>query len=95
MRFRRTRRFHDDFKKLETRDQNYILESFPSLSKALQGDVNLYQKFRIKQMQGWPGIWEGHVKIYLCFTFHYETAEDGEKICFFRRVGTHDIYDNP
>ena len=45
-------------------------------------------------MEGQKGIWEGHVKINLVFTFQYD-HEDGEKVCFFRRVGTHDIYKNP
>ena len=95
MKFRRTPQFNDDFEKLESEDKSAVKAAFTGVGKALQGDAELFQKYRVKQMQGHKDIWEGHVKINLCFTFHCDKTEDGEKICFFRRVGTHDIYRKP
>ena len=95
MLFIRTKQFKKDFYDLEEQDQIFVKEAFPEVSEALQGDVEMFQRFRIKQMRGYPGIWEGHIKHNLCFTFHYDYGESGEKNCFFRRVGTHGIYNNP
>ena len=93
--FRRTPQFREDFEKLEAEDKKEVKAGFPEVALALQGNVELFQKYRIKQMQGQGDIWEGHVKINLCFTFHYDKTQDGEKICFFRRIGTHKIYNKP
>ncbi|MBC8438078.1 MAG: hypothetical protein H8D87_00120 [Deltaproteobacteria bacterium] len=96
MKFRRTPSFYDDFGGLESRDQQAVKDAFPDVARALQGDVELFNRFRIKRMKGHPEIWEGHVRgNSLCFTFQYEYTTDGEKVCFFRKVGTHDIYSNP
>jgi mRNA-degrading endonuclease RelE of RelBE toxin-antitoxin system len=55
-----------------------------------------HPSLRIKQMKGYPGIWEGHVTRGYVFTFHKETDnETGEIIFVFRKIGKHDIYDNP
>ena len=94
MKFRRTPRFFRDYRGLGENEKSAIHEAFPEVSDALLGNSELFSKYRIKKMSGWPDIWEGHVKINLCFTFHYE-YENREKICFFRRVGTHEIYDSP
>ncbi|MBN1637927.1 MAG: hypothetical protein JW866_03100 [Ignavibacteriales bacterium] len=94
MRFTRTKQFKKDLNELEKRDKENIKEAFPDVKKALQGDVELFNYFRIKRMRGYPDIWEGHIKDNLCFTFHYDYDENGEKNCFFRRVGTHNIYIN-
>lgn len=94
MKFRRTSRFGRDFKNLDEPDKEYVENAFPEVSRALEGDINLRRKYRFKKMSGWEGIWEGHLKPNLCFTFHYQ-HEGGEKMCFFRRIGTHSIYKNP
>jgi len=96
MKYSRTPQFWEDFNGLEDSVKKVVNEAFPNLAKALEGDVALFNYFRIKKLEGWPGIWEGHVKGQnLCFTFHYDTTETGEKVCFFRRVGTHKIYKKP
>ena len=95
MKFRRTPKFNEDFKNLTPQEQQEVKTAFLNVALALQGNAELFRKHRIKQMQGRKDIWEGHVKINLCFTFHYDETEDGEKICFFRRIGTHDIYQKP
>lgn len=95
MKFRRTRQFRDDFDRLLESNKKDIEEAFPYVVLALQGNDEYHRKYRIKRMEGHPNIWEGHVKINLCFTFHLGTDEDGKVIVFFRRVGTHQIYKKP
>jgi mRNA-degrading endonuclease YafQ of YafQ-DinJ toxin-antitoxin module len=95
MLFRRTREFEDDFERLPRDNQDDIKAAFTSVSNALEGNEDLYKKFKIKKMRGHPNVWEGHIKYNLCFTFHIAKGENGEKICFFRRIGTHDIYNKP
>ena len=95
MKFRRTPQFREDFDNLEEADKISVTELFNSVALALQGNVELYKLHRIQTMQGRPGIWEGHIKQNLCFTFHFEYTDNGEKVCFFRRVGTHKIYEKP
>ncbi len=93
--FRRTPQFQIDYNRLEKSDQKIVQKEFPSISEALQGNVGLYRHYRIQAMQGKSNIMEGHLKDNLCFTFHYEYSDSGEKICFFRRIGTHKIYKKP
>ncbi|MFZ0534897.1 MAG: hypothetical protein WAM09_17140 [Anaerolineales bacterium] len=95
MKFRRTPQFREDYNSFEENDKKIIDEAFITVAAALMGDVDQYRHHRIQSMQGWPGIWEGHIKQNICFTFHYIYTETGEKICFFRRIGTHEIYDRP
>lgn len=47
-------------------------------------------------MQGYENRWEGHITREYVFTFE-ETIdnETDEPVILFRRIGTHDIYDNP
>ena len=96
MKFRRTPQFIEDLSHLQEDDKTAVDEdAFRSVALALQGDTKRFKKHRIQLMEGKPGIWEGHLKQNLCFTFHYDYASDGEKICFFRRIGTHKIYKSP
>lgn len=95
MKFHFTPRFGKDYKNLEARNQRAVTNARKDLKLAFEGNVEYSYKFRLKEMEGFPGIWEGHVKDNLCFTFHYDKTERGEKVVFFRRVGTHDIYKNP
>lgn len=95
MKFRFTPKYRRDYKKLEKNEQDDVFEARETIARALKGDTECYYKHRIKEMEGFPDIWEGHVKINLVFTFHYEEDENGEKICWFRRVGSHKIYKKP
>jgi mRNA-degrading endonuclease YafQ of YafQ-DinJ toxin-antitoxin module len=95
MKFRRTPKFSDDFDGLPKNDQDAVKEAYINVSLALQGNNEFHRKYRIKKMEGHPMVWEGHIKINLCFTFHKETDSNGEEIVFFRRVGTHQIYNKP
>lgn len=53
-----------------------------------------HPSLRIKPMKGFNGVWEGHVALGYVFTFQ-RVEEDGEIIFEFRKIGKHDIYDNP
>ena len=95
MKFKRTPKFKEDFDGLGDRLQQVVRESRSFIEAALQGNTELYQQHRIKRMKGHRDIWEGHLKLNLVFTMHFEVDDSGEKVCVFRRIGTHGIYDNP
>lgn len=95
MKFRRTPQFKEDYNNLSEADRIAVDNAFNNVSLALQGNNQLQKYFSIHKMEGWHDIWEGHVKRNLCFTFNFTRNDTGEKICFFRRIGTHDIYDAP
>jgi len=95
MKFHRTPQFYEDYNRLDESDREAVDNAFINVASALQGNADLRQHHRIKKMWGNNEIWEGHVKQNLCFTFHFEDNEAGERVCFFRRIGTHDIYDKP
>lgn len=96
MKYRRTPQYWDDFQRLSETQKDTIEKEFSNIASALEGSMELRRRHRIKKMQGHDNIWEGHVRgDNFCFTFHYEKTDDGERVCFFRRVGTHDIYKNP
>lgn len=99
MKFRRTQQFRNDFDQLSESDKKSVKKAFPSitlvLALVLEGNRDLFRKYRLKRMVGFPEIWEGHVKINLCFTFHRDFDSNGEIIIFFRRIGTHNIYKIP
>ncbi len=93
--FRRTPQFKDDFELLEENQKTAVKEAFPRFQKAIQGESRERNEFRIRKMVGWPGIYEAHIKQNICFTFEIIKEEGKEDILFFRRIGTHDIYNNP
>jgi mRNA-degrading endonuclease YafQ of YafQ-DinJ toxin-antitoxin module len=95
MKFHRTPQFREDFNNLEETDRIAVINAFGDVAEALQGNGELRYHFRIKKMEGRDEIWEGHIKINLCFTFQFSVNKEGEKVCFFRRVGTHEIYSRP
>ncbi len=96
MKFRRRPSFIRDFNKLNRDEQILVNSSFNDVAKALMGDVELYNKFKIKKMKKYisEGVYEGHLEINLVFTLHFEYNEI-EKVCYFRRIGNHTIYKKP
>ena len=55
-----------------------------------------HPSLRIKQMKGFPSVWEGHITREYVFTFSRLIDEDSGEIVFvFRKIGRHDIYKNP
>jgi mRNA-degrading endonuclease YafQ of YafQ-DinJ toxin-antitoxin module len=92
--FKLTPKYRRDYSKLSKANQDAVYNAKETIMRALQGDVECFNKHKLQEMEGHPGIWEGHVKINLVFTYHYD-FEAGEKVYYFRRVGTHKIYKNP
>jgi mRNA-degrading endonuclease YafQ of YafQ-DinJ toxin-antitoxin module len=92
--FRRTPHFIRQFEKLS-----------PELKKATKKSFKLFEanpiypyhpSLRINILKGSDNIWEGHVTKECVFTFHMETDDKtGMAVIRFRRIGSHDIYDNP
>lgn len=74
------------------------LSTFPakcSKSTILEAERH-HPSLRIRKMQGYADVWEGHITMQYVFTFHIEKdPKTGETIYVFRTVGTHDIYRNP
>lgn len=95
MKFRLTQKYWGDFANLDGDEKQAVLDSAETVQLALQGNSQWFSHHRIKRMQGHPGIWEGHIKSDLVFTFEKSETESGEKVCWIRRVGTHKIYDRP
>jgi mRNA-degrading endonuclease YafQ of YafQ-DinJ toxin-antitoxin module len=92
--FRRKPSFKQDFDKLSPPQKKLVEDSFEDVARGLSGDTALYNRFRIKKMKRSDYIYEGHLQINFVFTLHFE-YDDVEKICWFRRIGTHDIYNKP
>ena len=94
--FRRTPQFKIDYRyDLDDSLQEETDKSFPDVVKAFMGDTELRRRFKFHPLKGRDEIFAGHIKHNLCFTYHIEHSKDGEKIIFFRRIGTHNIYKNP
>lgn len=95
MQFHRTQEFKECIKSLNEKQKQEIIRAFQELEKAFEGDMELRSKYKLHPLKNFKGIFGGHLKYNLVFTFHYDTSQDGEKIVFFRRIGTHNIYNNP
>jgi len=91
--FKRLPSFNRDYDKLKTEQQKLVKDSFKSVASALTGNVELYNKYKIKKMKRGE-YYEGHLQINLVFTLFFEYDEE-QKICWFSRIGSHEIYDNP
>lgn len=95
MELRLTPQYWDDYERLSRAEKQDVKGAIPTVSQAIQGVDEYYKLHRLQKMHGHQYIWEGHIKHNLCFTFNYGTSDDGEKICWIRRVGNHSIYENP
>ncbi|MBM3188560.1 MAG: hypothetical protein FJZ90_07560 [Chloroflexi bacterium] len=94
MQFRRAATFRKDFEDLSTSDQRAARRAFEFLKDNPQ--YPYHPSLRIKPIQGYERIWEGHVTREVVFTFQIETdPETNETVFVFRRIGRHDIYGNP
>lgn len=91
MKFRRRKSFKSDLEHLPKEIQELIREKFN-----LFVENPSHPSLKIKKMQGFKDMWEGHITTDYVFTFHWdEDPETGEPIAVFRRVGTHEIYKKP
>lgn len=91
MKSKLTPRFRKDFARLPQQIQMQAKKKFE-----LFKDQSRLKSLRIKKMKGFDDVWEGHITKGYVFTFHWENdAESGEQTAVFRRIGSHDIYDDP
>ena len=92
MKHQRSLRFKRDYKALPTEIQAAVQKAF----LLFKLDPH-HPSLRIKKMEGYKDIWEGHFSLGYVFTFQWSSDEEtGEAIAFFRRIGKHDeVYDNP
>lgn len=94
MRYKRTPTFKRDLEKLPDEIQKATKESFKLFQE--QPYYPYHPSLRIKRMQGYPNIWEGHVTRDYVFTFHRENdPETNDIVIVFRRIGKHSIYKKP
>ena len=92
MKFRRSKSFDNDLEGLEKADKKAAKSTIYQITQALQGNAELYSKYRIKKMKGKDGFWEGHIKQNLCFVFSKIEDVNGEIVCEFHAIGHHPIY---
>jgi len=94
MKFVQTKHFKKCFKQLPREVQEAAKSSFLQFKET--PNYPFHPSLLIKKMKGYKGIWEGHVTEGYVFTFHKGRDEEtGEIIYFFRKIGTHKIYDAP
>lgn len=89
MKFSRSQRFLKDFQSLDPVSQKLVKEKFSTFKSSPD-----HPSFKVKLMEGFNGIYEGHITNALVFTFEKYT-KDGEIVYLFRRIGQHEIYKNP
>ena len=92
MKYHRSIHFRKDFEALPADIQAAVAKAF-----VLFKENPRHKSLRVKKMEGFKDIWEGHITRGYVFTFHLEAdPETEEPITYFRRVGKHDeVYDNP
>lgn len=90
MKLLRTPQFDKDLRRLSHQDRQRALEKLERFR-----DNPEHPSFRMKKMQGWPGIWEAHISDWCVFTFQWGEPVESELVVLLRRIGKHDIYKNP
>lgn len=92
MKYERVARFKKDYKTLPGNIQDAARKAFLLFKQNPR-----HPSLRIKKMEGFEGIGEGHITLGYVFTFHWDTDPDSdEPVAVFRRIGKHDeVYSNP
>ena len=80
----------DHFEKCHKKLPNHVQELFAEKIKLLVSSKLTHPSLRVKKMQGTKSIWEASITMNYRFTF--ELIEGG---ILLRRIGTHDILNNP
>ena len=95
MKFRAIESFWKAYAQLPADVQQRARQAF-SLFQEGARDPPFHPSLRIRKMQGYVDIWEGHVTRAIVFTFHIEQAPNtDETVYVFRNIGTHAIYRKP
>jgi mRNA-degrading endonuclease RelE of RelBE toxin-antitoxin system len=89
MKSRKLAKFDKDFKKLDRQNQQRAAKKLREFLEDTERP-----SFSVKKMKGHEDIWEAHVTMRIVFTFEWGEI-DGERGVIFRRIGGHDIYENP
>lgn len=88
MKFSRSSQFKKDFQNLDPVSQKLVKEKFQIFKS------NPYHpSFKVKPMEGFEDIYEGHITDGLVFTFNI--IKNGDVVYLFRKIGSHKIYKNP
>jgi hypothetical protein len=87
--YRRLPEFRKSYTQLRHNIQEKAVKAF-----ALFRENPRHPSLRVKKMNLPGDIWEGRIDDFYRFTFEYVTHEKGEKICYFRNIGRHDILDH-
>jgi mRNA-degrading endonuclease RelE of RelBE toxin-antitoxin system len=91
MKHRRTRRFVRAFQNLPPEVQAQARKAFLLFQENIS-----HPSLNIERIEGYPGVWSGRISQKYRWTFHYEEAESGERICVHRVIGGHDeVYRKP
>ncbi len=92
MRFRKLKQFDTDLINLPEQIQAIARKQFKLFKENPR-----HPSLRVKKMEGFKDIWEGHVTRGYVFTFEWAVdPETGEQIARFRRIGKHnEVYANP
>jgi mRNA-degrading endonuclease YafQ of YafQ-DinJ toxin-antitoxin module len=92
MRLRKTRQFDTDLMKLPKQIQDAARKQY----KLFKADPH-HPSLRVKKMQKFEDVWEGHITKGYVFTFRWDSdPKTGEQIAEFRRIGKHDeVYEDP
>lgn len=89
-------RFDREFAALSTTDARAFLWAKDRFVAALKANRPPEPGLGIRQLVGHPGIFEFHFSDAGRATFEYGSAARGpEAYVIWRRIGGHDIYDNP
>lgn len=95
MKFRATQTFWQSYAQLPPSVKERARRAFLLFQQGAQKPP-FHPSLRIRKMQGFTNIWEGHVTMQYVFTFHKDVdPETGETIHIFRNIGTHAIYRKP
>ncbi len=87
--------FWTDFGRLTPEKRASFADAIEKFVHDLRGGT-FRAGLRVKRVRGWPGVWEMTWAPDGRATFSYgRSVRDGDPHLVWRRVGTHDIFDNP
>lgn len=98
MKFKPLRVFDTDREKLPVEIVRLASQKFQRLRECQEQNLPYDNSLRLKPMQGYSkeAIWEGHITQRVVFTFQWDKDQaTGEVIMVLRRIGGHEVYDNP
>jgi mRNA-degrading endonuclease RelE of RelBE toxin-antitoxin system len=86
MKHRRTPRFVKAFQNLPPDVKEQARKAFLLFQQNMS-----HPGLAIERIEGYPGVWSGRISQKYRWTFHFEEAETGERICVHRVIVEHEI----